>query len=188
MESGFYSYSAKSLQGKEISMETYRGKVVLVVNTASRCGLTPQLEGLEALYKKYKEEGLVVLGFPCNQFMRQEPGDENSIAQGCMLNYGVSFPMFSKIKVNGKEAHPLYKYLRKELKGCLGNAVKWNFTKFLIDREGNPVKRFSPVMAPAKIESYIRELLNTEERKQQKTERAENPTDKSGGNPGRIRK
>ncbi|MCC8188684.1 MAG: glutathione peroxidase [Bacteroides sp.] len=165
MEAGFYRYSARSLQGKEIGMDAYRGKVVLVVNTASRCGLTPQLEGLEALYRKYKDEGLVVLGFPCNQFMRQEPGDENSIAQGCVVNYGVTFQMFSKINVNGEEAHPLYKYLRKELKGNLGSAVKWNFTKFLIDRNGKPVKRFSPVVTPEKIEPYVRELLKAEERK-----------------------
>lgn len=170
MESGFYSYSARGLQGKEIGMDSYKGKVVLVVNTASRCGLTPQLEGLEALYRKYKEDGLVILGFPCNQFMRQEPGDENSIAQGCVVNYGVTFPMFSKIKVNGKEAHPLYKYLRNELKGSMGSLVKWNFTKFLVDRNGKPVKRFSPVMTPEKMESCIRELLKAEERKQVKIE------------------
>ncbi len=160
MESKFYGFSAKSLQGREIRMDRYKGKVVLVVNTASKCGFTPQLKGLEALYEKYKERGLMILGFPCNQFMHQEPGDEKSIAEGCVLNYGVTFQMFSKVDVNGKEAHPLFNYLKTELKGTLGNAVKWNFTKFLIDRNGNPVKRFSPITAPDKMAAAIEKLFN----------------------------
>lgn len=156
----FYQFEAKSLQGKEISMGDYEGKVVLVVNTASKCGLTPQYEGLEALYEKYKDDNFVVLGFPCNQFGNQEPGDEKSISEGCLINYGVSFPMFAKIDVNGAGAHPLYKYLKSELKGTLGNRIKWNFTKFLIDAEGKPVKRFAPVTKPEKIEKDIEALLN----------------------------
>lgn len=155
----FYRHSAKDLQGKEKSMEEFQNKVVLVVNTASECGFTPQLEGLEELYKKYKEEGFVVLGFPCNQFGKQEPGDEKSIAEGCVVNYGVTFPMFSKVEVNGKEAHPLFKYLKKELGGLLGSKVKWNFTKFLIDREGKPVKRFAPITKPENLEKEIKVLL-----------------------------
>lgn len=156
----FYSFEAKNIQGKLLSMSEYKGKVVLVVNTASKCGLTPQFEGLEELYKKYKDQGLVILGFPCNQFANQEPGDENSIKEGCLLNYGVSFPMFSKINVNGDEAHPIYKYLKKELKGLFSNSIKWNFTKFLIDRNGKPIKRFAPKTKPEKIEKDIQILLN----------------------------
>ena len=117
MKQDFYQFKAKSLQGKEISMEEYRGKVVIVVNTASKCGLTPQYEGLEALYRKYSDEGLVILGFPSNQFANQEPGDEKSIAEGCLVNYGVTFPMFSKVDVNGETAHPVFKYLTGELSG-----------------------------------------------------------------------
>jgi glutathione peroxidase len=115
MENNFYQFKATSLQGKEVAMDSYKGKTVLVVNTASKCGLTPQFEGLEKLYKDYKDKGLVILGFPCNQFANQEPGDEKSISEGCLLNYGVTFPMFSKIDVNGDNAHPIYKYLKKEL-------------------------------------------------------------------------
>lgn len=159
MENNFYQFKATSLQGKEIAMDNYKGKTVLVVNTASKCGLTPQFEGLEKLYKDYKDKGLVILGFPCNQFANQEPGDEKSIAEGCLLNYGVTFPMFSKIDVNGENAHPIYKYLKKELGGTLGSKIKWNFTKFLIDAEGNPVKRFAPTTKPEKLEGYIEKLL-----------------------------
>lgn len=160
MESKFYEFSAKSLQGKEINMDAYKGKVVLVVNTASKCGLTPQYEGLEKLYKQYKDKGLVILGFPCNQFGNQEPGDEKQISEGCLINYGVSFQMFSKIDVNGSGAHPIYKYLKKELPGFPGNEIKWNFGKFLIDKNGKPVKRFSPIVKPEKLTSYIEKLLN----------------------------
>ncbi|MEZ5072396.1 MAG: glutathione peroxidase [Bacteroidales bacterium] len=144
MNASTYDFSAQSLQGKEVKLEEYRGKTLLVVNTASKCGLTPQYEGLEALYKKYKDRGLVILGFPCNQFANQEPGDATSISEGCLINYGVTFPMFAKIDVNGPDAHPLYKYLKKELGGVLGGKIKWNFTKFLIDADGKPVKRFAP--------------------------------------------
>ncbi|MGC3979321.1 MAG: glutathione peroxidase [Paludibacteraceae bacterium] len=159
MESTFYNFSATSLQGKEIGMDTYKGKTVLVVNTASKCGLTPQYEGLERLYREYKDKGLVVLGFPCNQFGNQEPGDEIQISEGCLINYGVSFPMFSKIEVNGRNAHPVYKYLKKELPGFPGNEIKWNFGKFLIDKNGKPMKRFSPLMKPEKLKKYLDKLL-----------------------------
>ena len=162
MEDNFYQFTARSLQGKETSMETYKGKVVLVVNTASKCGLTPQYEGLENLYERYKDQGLVILGFPCNQFGNQEPGTEKEISEGCLINYGVSFPMFSKIEVNGEDAHPIYKYLKNRLPGVFGKNIKWNFAKFLIDRNGKPVKRFSPTTIPEKlvkdIEKYLKML------------------------------
>lgn len=155
----FYQHKAVTLQGNEKSMEEYKDKVVLVVNTASKCGFTPQYEGLEKLYEKYKDKGLEILGFPCNQFGSQEPGTEKDIAEGCMVNYGVTFQMFSKIDVNGKDAHPLYKYLKSNLKGMLGKDIKWNFTKFLIDRNGKPVKRFAPVTKPESLEEDVKNLL-----------------------------
>ena len=157
--SEFYNFSAKDLQGQDVEMNDFKGKVVLVVNTASECGFTPQLEGLETLNKKFKDDGLVILGFPCNQFGKQEPGDEKSIAEGCVVNYGVTFPMFSKVDVNGKEAHPLFKYLKSELGGILGSKIKWNFTKFLIDRTGRPVERFAPITKPESLEKDIKKLL-----------------------------
>lgn len=160
MDMKFYEFEAQNLQGKNVSMESYKGKTVLVVNTASKCGLTPQFEGLEELYKKYKADGLVILGFPCNQFANQEPGDEKSISEGCMINYGVTFPMFSKIDVNGDTAHPLYKYLKQELGGVFGSKIKWNFTKFLIDADGKPVKRFAPTTKPEKIDKFIAKQLS----------------------------
>ena len=163
MNTQFYDFSAKSLQGKEITMDTYKGKAVLIVNTASKCGFTPQYEGLQKLYEKYENKGLVILGFPCNQFGNQEPGDEKSIAEGCMVNYGVSFPMFSKVDVNGKEAHPIFKYLKNKLGGFLGTSIKWNFTKFLIDPNGEPVKRYAPTTKPEFIENDIKELLPNSE-------------------------
>jgi len=159
MEQKFYDLNANSLQGKNVSMEEYKGKVVVVVNTASKCGFTPQYEGLEKLYKDYKDKGLVVLGFPCNQFGNQEPGSEKDIAEGCLLNYGVSFPMFSKVFVNGENTHPVFSYLKNELKGTLGNNVKWNFTKFVIDRNGIPVKRFAPITKPESMKDTIEQLL-----------------------------
>lgn len=159
METPFYQFEAKSLQGKNIPMSNYRGKMILVVNTASKCGLTPQFEGLEALYQKYKDKGLVILGFPCNQFANQEPGDEKSISEGCVLNYGVSFQMFSKVDVNGADAHPIYKYLKSQLRGFLVSRIKWNFTKFLIDKNGKPIKRFSPTSKPEKIDTYLAKYL-----------------------------
>jgi glutathione peroxidase len=160
MQTNFYDFSAKNIQGKELSMEAFKGKTVLVVNTASKCGLTPQFEGLEQLYKKYQNKDFVILGFPCNQFANQEPGDEKQISEGCLVNYGVTFPMFSKVDVNGPEAHPLYKYLKKELGSIFGSKIKWNFTKFLIDANGNPVKRFAPVVKPEKIDVYLQKQLN----------------------------
>lgn len=160
MKNNFYQFSAKSLQGKEINMNAYKGKTVLVVNTASKCGLTPQFEGLEKLNQKYKDKGLVILGFPSNQFANQEPGDEKSISEGCVINYGVTFQMFSKIDVNGKNTHPIYKYLKKEQGSILGSKIKWNFTKFLIDDDGNPVKRFAPTTKPEKIDKFLQKLLN----------------------------
>lgn len=159
MEKQFYKLSAKSLRGNEISMEEYKGKTVLVVNTASKCGLTPQYEGLETLYQKYKDKGLVILGFPCNQFGNQEPGDDKSISEGCLINYGVSFPMFSKVDVNGSGAHPIFKFLKSNLSGFPGNSLKWNFTKFLLNSEGNPVKRFSPWSKPESIDPYLKKIL-----------------------------
>ena len=159
MNSNFHQFKATSLQNKEIDMENYKGKVVLVVNTASKCGLTPQYEGLEKLYKDYKDRGLVILGFPCNQFGKQEPGGAKEIAEGCLINYGVTFPMFSKIEVNGDNVHPIYKYLKSELKGTFGNRIKWNFTKFLIDKDGTPYTRFSPTTTPNKLRSHIETLL-----------------------------
>ena len=161
MKQNFYNFKATSLQGKEINMDNYKDKVVLVVNTASKCGLTPQYEGLERLYKDYKDKGLVILGFPCNQFAGQEPGTEKEISEGCLINYGVSFPMFSKIDVNGDNAHPLYKYLKTELKGgILGSSIKWNFAKFIIDKNGKPYKRFSPTTSPEKLRNDIEKLLS----------------------------
>lgn len=159
MNSNFHQFTATSLQGKEIDMARYKGQVLVIVNTASKCGLTPQYEGLEKLYKEYKDKGLVILGFPCNQFGHQEPGSEKEISEGCLINYGVTFPMFSKIEVNGEDAHPIYKYLKNELKGTFGNKIKWNFTKFIIDKEGNPYKRFAPTASPEKLRKHIETLL-----------------------------
>jgi len=159
MENNFYQFKATSLQGKEISMDTYKGKVALVVNTASKCGLTPQYEGLEKLYEKYKDRGLVILGVPCNQFGNQEPGTEKEISEGCLINYGVTFQMFSKIEVNSDNAHPIYKYLKDKLPGFPGKKIKWNFTKFLIDSNGTPVKRFAPTTIPEKLVPAIEKLL-----------------------------
>ncbi|WP_367162868.1 glutathione peroxidase [Kosakonia cowanii] len=153
--SNFHQHTATSLGGQPLSMADYAGKVVLVVNTASHCGFTPQYAGLETLYQKYAAQGLVVLGFPCNQFGKQEPGSADDIAQTCHINYGVSFPMFEKIEVNGGAAHPLFYYLKKALPGVLGERIKWNFTKFLIGRDGKPIKRFAPFTKPEKMETAI---------------------------------
>jgi glutathione peroxidase len=151
--------SAQSLGGKPVSLGDYQGKVVLVVNTASQCGFTPQYAGLETLYQQYKDEGLVILGFPCNQFGQQEPGGAEDIAQTCQINYGVSFPMFAKVDVNGPQAHPLFQWLTARLPGWFGRRVKWNFTKFLIGRDGQPIKRFAPITKPARLEAQVRRAL-----------------------------
>ena len=154
-----HDFSATALDGREVDLSEFEGRAVLVVNTASKCGLTPQYEGLEELHERYGEDGLVVLGFPCNQFGRQEPGDEEEIAEFCSLNYGVSFPMFAKVDVNGKQAHPLWKWLRTQKGGVLGNAIKWNFTKFLVDGGGQVVERYAPQTTPDKLASDIERVL-----------------------------
>ncbi len=155
----FYQLSATDIRGQLFDFDTLRGKVVLIVNTASKCGFTPQFEGLEKLYQAYKDQGLVVLGFPCNQFGGQEPGTESEIAQFCTTNYGVDFPMFAKIDVNGADQHPLYTFLKNAKGGIFGDAIKWNFAKFLIDREGNVVERYAPTTGPASVTGDIERLL-----------------------------
>jgi glutathione peroxidase len=155
-----YSFSAQSLAGEPVTLDQYAGKVLLIVNTASECGFTPQYAGLQKLYEDLSARGLVVLGFPCNQFGKQEPGDATQIGSFCEQNYGVTFPMFEKIDVNGANAHPLYHWLTEEAPGLLGlEAIKWNFTKFLVDREGNVVKRYAPVTKPEAIAADIEKLL-----------------------------
>ena len=155
-----YNFTLQTIQDHNLSLAQYKDKVVLIVNVASKCGFTSQYEELEALYQKYKDEGLVILGIPCNQFGLQEAGSNNEISEFCQLNYGVSFPMFAKIKVNGKNADPLYKFLKKEKKGVLGSKdIKWNFTKFLINKEGEVVDRLAPSRTPLSFEKKIKELL-----------------------------
>ncbi len=155
----FYGINIRTIDGNLIKMEQFRGDFLLIVNTASKCGLTPQYEGLEALHKKYEEDGFKVLGFPSNDFLKQEPGTEEDIKSFCQLNYNVSFPLFSKINVNGKETHPLYVYLKNNARGFLAKRIKWNFTKFLVDRNGNVIKRYAPSTRPERIENDIRKLL-----------------------------
>ena len=152
-------FSANTLTGQEQDLAAYAGKVVLVVNTATACGLTPQFSGLETVYEKYVDQGLVILGFPCNQFAGQEPLDAEGIGEFCQRNYGVSFPMFEKIDVNGDDAHPLYKWLKSEKGGVLGGGIKWNFTKFLIGKDGRVVKRFGPTTDPEKLIPDIEKAL-----------------------------
>ncbi len=152
-------FEAKTITGQEQQLAEYLGKVVLVVNTASKCGFTPQFGGLEKLYADLREEGLVVLGFPCDQFAKQEFDNDAETASFCQLNYGVTFPMFAKVDVNGRGAHPLFTWLRSEQGGVLGDAIKWNFTKFLLNREGKVVKRYAPTVEPADIEQDVRALL-----------------------------
>ena len=155
-----YDFSAETLDGKPAPLADYQGKVVLIVNTASKCGFTPQYEGLEALYRKYADKGLVVLGFPCNQFGAQEPGNADEIQNFCSLTYDVTFPMFAKIDVNGPKAHPLYEYLKHEKKGLLGSeGIKWNFTKFLVGRDGAVAERFAPTTKPEDLSGAIEKLL-----------------------------
>ena len=156
----FYDFEANNIKGQTVSMKAYEGKTVVVVNTASKCGFTPQYEGLEALYQKYKNQGLVILGFPCNQFGKQESGSSDEIEEFCQINYGVTFPLFEKIEVNGKNAHPIFKFLKeKQSSGIFGSKIKWNFTKFIINSKGGPVKRFSPTTKPDKMEKTIIKLL-----------------------------
>jgi glutathione peroxidase len=181
--SSVHDFSAKSIDGSTVKLDKYAGKLVLVVNVASQCGLTPQYTGLEALYRKYKDKGLVILGFPCDQFLNQEPGSDQDIEQFCSLNYDVTFPLFSKIEVNGPQAHPLYTYMRAQQPGktpdaatlandplykflseslpdlLKGDVVKWNFTKFLVGRDGKVLKRFEPTVQPEQIEQEIQSLL-----------------------------
>jgi len=159
MSKNVYQFNFSQLDGEEVSLSKFEGKAILVVNTASFCGLTYHYTGLEELYQKYKERGLIIIGFPCNQFGKQEPGSSEEIKDFCNLNYNVTFPMSTKVDVNGKNAHPLFKYLKSELKGTLNNSVKWNFTKFLIDPDGVPFKRFSSTIEPEAISSSIDEVL-----------------------------
>lgn len=155
-----YEYEVNKINGEAISLEEYKGKVLIIVNTASKCGFSPQYDDLQSLYVQYKEDGLEVLGFPCNQFLNQEPGDELEIDSYCKLNHGVTFPMFAKVNVNGKDAHPLFSYITENAPGMMGSkSIKWNFTKFLVDREGNIVNRYAPKTKPLEMEEDLKKLL-----------------------------
>lgn len=156
----FYDFQINTSQGKQLSFSDYRGKVVLIVNTATKCGFTPQFTGLEALHQQYKDNGLVVLGFPCDQFLKQEPLSNEEMAASCLINHGVTFQLTEKINVNGSATHPIYKWLKSKQKGLFGKRISWNFTKFLIDKQGNVVKRFSPSTKPEKIEQFISDYLS----------------------------
>ncbi len=157
--STLHDFTAETLTGQQQPMSAYDGKVALVVNTASKCGFTPQYEGLETLWRRFDEEGLVVLGFPCNQFKSQEPGTADEIGAFCESNYGVTFPMFAKVEVNGEGAHPMFRWLRKQKGGLLGSRIKWNFTKFLIGRDGKVIKRYGPTTRPTDIAADIEAAL-----------------------------
>lgn len=154
-----YDFKALTSKGKELDFAQFEGKVLLIVNTASKCGFTPQFAGLEALNQKYKDKGLVVIGFPCNQFASQDPGSDSEIEGFCQLNYGVTFQIMKKINVNGNDAHPIFKYLKSQTKGVFGSAVKWNFTKFLISKDGETIKRYAPTTKPEKLEKDIESML-----------------------------
>ncbi|WP_312496600.1 glutathione peroxidase [Anaerosporobacter sp.] len=154
-----YDYKVEDNKGNLLDMKQYEGKVLLIVNTATGCGFTPQYNGLQDLYDKYKDKGFEILDFPCNQFGHQAPGDNDEIASFCTMRYGITFQQFNKVDVNGKNEEPLYTFLKKQKNGVMGNKIKWNFTKFLIDREGNIVERFAPTVEPKKIEEYISKLL-----------------------------
>ena len=154
-----YDFKAIRNNGSELDFADYKGKVLMVVNTASKCGFTPQYKGLEALYQKYKDQGLVILGFPCDQFAHQEPGDDAQIAQFCEINFGVTFPLMKKIDVNGDNADPVFKFLKSKTRGLLGSSVKWNFTKFLISRDGTLIERFAPVTTPESLDKKIADWL-----------------------------
>ncbi len=160
MSQNVFDFSAKGIDGKPVDLSVYRGNVLLIVNTASKCGFTPQYKGLQKLFEQYTDRGLVVLGFPCDQFGHQEPGNEAEINSFCEMNFGVSFPLFAKIDVNGKETHPLYAHLKSAAPGLLGSeGIKWNFTKFLVDRSGNVVERYAPATSPDAIAKDIEKLL-----------------------------
>ena len=154
-----YDFKVRNAKGEEVSMADYKGKVLLIVNTATGCGFTPQYEGLQKLYDKYKDMGLEILDFPCNQFGHQAPGTEEEIQEFCTLKYKTTFPLFAKVEVNGKNEEPLFRYLKSEKGGFIGNDIKWNFTKFLISRDGRVVKRYAPITKPEKIEQDILKLL-----------------------------
>jgi glutathione peroxidase len=154
-----YDFKVNTIDGEEISLKEFEGKVLLIVNTASKCGFTPQYKELEEIYKKIGNEKFEILGFPCNQFGNQEPGSSSDIKNFCEINYGVTFPIFEKIDVKGDTAHPLFKYLCEEKKGIMGEAIKWNFTKFLVDASGKVIDRFAPTTSPLKIEEYIKKLI-----------------------------
>lgn len=154
-----YDFIVKDNKGKDVKLEEYKNKVLLIVNTATGCGFTPQYDGLEKLYERYKEEGLEILDFPCNQFGNQAPGTAEEIEDFCTVKYGIKFKQFAKIDVNGENEEPFYAYLKSQKKGVFGKKIKWNFTKFLIDREGNVIARFAPTVEPEKLESAIKELL-----------------------------
>ena len=157
----FYDFEAQKLNGETVSMREYQGKTIIVVNTASKCGFTPQYEGLEKLYQQYKDKGLVILGFPCNQFGKQEAGTSDEIEEFCQVNYGVTFPLFEKIEVNGDNTHPIFEFLKSNVSnGIFGSKIKWNFTKFVINSQGVPVKRFSPTTKPEKMEKTIQDLIH----------------------------
>lgn len=156
---GIYDYSVNAQNGDDVALEGYRGKVLLIVNTATGCGFTPQYDGLQDLYEKYQSQGLEILDFPCNQFGHQAPGSDEEITDFCQLRYGVTFSQFKKIRVNGEGEEPLYTFLKSQKKGVMGNQIKWNFTKFLVDRGGNVVARFAPTVTPEKLEEKIQKLL-----------------------------
>jgi glutathione peroxidase len=157
---GIYDFTFKAADGNETSLKPLEGKLLLIVNVASKCGFTPQYDGLEKLYEKYKDRGLMIVGFPCNQFGAQEPGTDAEIQSFCRMNYGVNFPVFGKVDVNGSNAHPLYQYLKKEERGFLGTkGIKWNFTKFLVSKDGKVLKRFAPATKPEDLEKEIEKLL-----------------------------
>lgn len=159
MKNDFYSLSVKNPRGEEIKMSEFKDKTILIVNTATKCGLAPQFDGLEKLHQEYKDQGLVVLGFPCNQFLGQEPESNDTVEEACRINFGVSFPLTEKIKVNGSDAHPIFKHLKKQKGGLLSSAIKWNFTKFLVDKNGKTVERYSPQTDPKDIEERIKYLV-----------------------------
>lgn len=160
MHMNIYDFKVKAMNGSEVSLSEYKNKVLLIVNTATGCGFTPQYKGLEELYEKYTDKGFEILDFPCNQFANQAPGDEEEIHTFCTGRFGIKFPQFAKIDVNGKNEDPLYTYLKKQKKGLFSSKIKWNFSKFLVDQNGNVVERFSPTDTPEKIDSYIAKLLN----------------------------